>query len=72
MGSQNRGASYPIYISHMLVIWVFGYALSLFGVNYKSFTGAFIIVIVTVLVSALVNWSVSQYIERVRRQIKAS
>ncbi|MGB1373684.1 MAG: acyltransferase family protein [Aequoribacter sp.] len=64
--------SYPVYITHMLVIWVFGYALKLMGIDYKSFTGALIIVILTVLVSALVNWTVSRYIERVRRQIKAS
>jgi len=63
--------SYPIYISHMLVIWTVGHILSKLGVDYKSLLGSWAIVISTVILSYLINITVGRYIESRRLKVKS-
>ena len=44
--------SYPIYISHMLVIWSAGFIL---GIDHSSLVGSLIIVFITVIFSQIIN-----------------
>ena len=69
--SKIGDLSYPIYISHMLIIWIAGYLLSKFGIDYKSIAGSSIIILLTVFVSYFLNLSIGQFIEKYRLKIKA-
>lgn len=63
--------SYPIYISHFLIIWVFGSILDRFlSVDYKSIQGSIIIVIITIIFSVFLNLSIGKFIERARISVK--
>jgi len=63
--------SYPIYISHMLVIWTVGYAMSEFGFNYESISGSVTIVIATVIFSYLIKYSIGSVVENYRSKVKS-
>lgn len=62
--------SYPIYISHMLVIVVGGKILSYLGIEVTSLLGAIIVVIATIFVSFMINLSVGQFFESIRSKVK--
>lgn len=64
--------SYPIYISHMFVIWVFAYLTSKIGFDYKSLFVSVLIVIVTIFFSQLINYSIGQFIEKYRNKVKSN
>ena len=69
--SKVGDLSYPIYISHMLVIWVAGFILGKLGIDYTSLMGSLIIVLITVIVSQLINLSIGQFVEKYRAKVKA-
>lgn len=62
--------SYPIYISHMLVIVVGGKILPYFGIEVTSLLGAIIVVIITIFVSFMINLTVGQFFESIRSKVK--
>lgn len=62
--------SYPIYISHMLVIWTFGYVLGKFGIEYNSATGSLLIVFITIIFSQIINLSIGKFFESIRTKVK--
>ncbi len=62
--------SYPIYISHMLVIVVGGKILSYFGIEVTSLLGAIIVVIATIFVSFMINLTVGRFFESIRSKVK--
>jgi len=62
--------SYPIYISHMLVIWTFGYVLGKLGVEYNSITGSLILVLITIIFSQIINLSIGKFFETIRTKVK--
>jgi peptidoglycan/LPS O-acetylase OafA/YrhL len=64
--------SYPIYISHFLVIWTFGYLLEKFGINYRSLAGSFLIVMVTIALSHIINISIGRFVEQRRTAVKSN
>lgn len=63
--------SYPIYISHMFVLWTSGYLLNKVGIQYNSVMGSLIIVIITVMLSKLINLSIGGVVEDFRLRVKA-
>jgi len=62
--------SYPIYISHMLVVWTIGFLTEKFGIDYKSFLGSLIILFFTFVISYFLNISVGRFLEKQRNQVK--
>ena len=62
--------SYPIYVSHILVIWTAGFILGKLNIDYKSIMGSLIIVLITVIVSQLINLSIGQFVEKYRAKVK--
>lgn len=62
--------SYPIYISHMLVIWTVGFILSALGIEYRTLIGSLIIVLITIIFSQVINLSIGKFFERFRARIK--
>ena len=62
--------SYPIYISHMFVIWTVGYMLGKLGIEYNTLIGSLIIVFITVIFSQIINLSIGKFFERFRTKIK--
>ena len=62
--------SYPIYISHMLVIWTFGYILGKLGIEYNSLTGSLLIVFITIIFSQIINLSIGKFFETIRTKVK--
>jgi len=59
--------SYPIYISHMLVIWSAGFIL---GIDHSSLVGSLIIVFITVIFSQIINLSIGKFFEKFRTKVK--
>ena len=79
MQNQNRWdrvigeLSYPIYITHMIIIWLFErFADQYLSLGPRSLTGAVIITIITVLVSIGLNAWVVTGINEVRRRVRGS
>lgn len=64
--------SYPVYITHMLVIWVLDFVTTKVGYEIFSFTGACSIVFISVLFSFCLNVSVNSNIENYRKKIRAA
>lgn len=62
--------SYPIYISHLLVIWTVGYVLGKFGIEYTSLVGSLIIIFITVVFSQIINLSIGKFFEKFRTKVK--
>lgn len=64
--------SYPIYISHMLVVVNSEMLLGIFDIKYTSILGSSIIVIATIVISFLLNLTVGKYIESKRDKVKTA
>jgi len=62
--------SYPIYISHMLVIWIVGFILKAVNIETKPIIWALIIVLVTIIFSQLINLSIGKFVEKYRNKVK--
>lgn len=63
--------SYPIYISHILVIWTVEFLLSKLGWSHRTLYGAFVIVMATVALSYLINFLLGRVVEKYRYKIKS-
>ncbi|WP_115718191.1 acyltransferase family protein [Gallaecimonas mangrovi] len=64
--------SYPIYISHMLVVVISKHFLNYFNLSEKSLSGSIIIIMSTIAFSYLLHLIVERNIERLRNVIKIS
>lgn len=64
--------SYPIYISHMLVVWTIGSLMASYGVEHRSAISAGIIVLFTLFISLSLKIYFINYIEISRLKIKRS
>ena len=66
--------SYPIYISHWLVIWTAGFLLNKLSIEInlmdKNKVESLIIVLITVIVSQLINLSIGRFVEKYRAKVK--
>jgi peptidoglycan/LPS O-acetylase OafA/YrhL len=65
--------SYPIYISHMLIITLVNFILKkIFNVQYEALTEALIIVICSIMFSLFLNVTVGKIISKARMKVKTN
>ena len=63
--------SYPIYISHMLIITLVNFiSKKIFNVHYEALTGALIVVICSIVFSLFLNITIGKIISKARRKVK--
>ena len=63
--------SYPIYISHMLIITLVNFiSKKIFNVHYEALTGALIIVICSIVFSLFLNITIGKIISKARHKVK--
>lgn len=75
--SENRwdrkvgDLSYPIYISHILIISTIGSLMDMLGVDGQSIISPVVIVVATVIFSQLINYSIGKFVESYRYKVKS-